>query len=29
MLKQMRIEAATPGRSGDRTPTYLEIDKPR
>ena len=27
MLKQMRIESATPGRSGDRTPTYLEIDR--
>jgi hypothetical protein len=27
ILKQMRIEAATPGRSKDRTPTYLEIQK--
>ena len=28
MLKQMRIEAASPGRSTDMTPTYLEIDRP-
>lgn len=28
ILKQMRIEATAPGRSSDRTPTYLEIEKP-
>jgi hypothetical protein len=27
MLKQMRIESATPKPGGDRSPTYLEIDK--
>jgi hypothetical protein len=27
MLKQMRIESATPKPGGDRNPTYLEIDK--
>ncbi len=26
ILKQMRIESATPKRGGDQTPTYLEID---
>ena len=29
MLKQMRIEGMGAGRSGDATPTYLEIDKPK
>ena len=29
MLKQMRIEAATPARRDDLSPTYLEIDKPK
>ncbi|MEO7318306.1 MAG: outer membrane lipoprotein-sorting protein, partial [Chthoniobacteraceae bacterium] len=29
MLKQMRIEAASMSSREDRTPTYLEIDKPK
>ena len=28
ILKEMRIEQMTPGKSGDRTPSYLEIEKP-
>lgn len=28
ILKQMRIESPQSGRFGDRTPTYLDIDKP-
>ncbi len=28
ILKEMRIEQMTPGKSGDRTPSYLQIEKP-